>query len=165
VARHSLARAQLRLECGAAAVAAQVAAVRHEREQLLGVARELGAKTWPSQTNFVLLAVADAAWVADALAGLGIAVRGFPGDERLRGMVRITCPGDAARFDRLVAALRTALAPQALLFDLDGVVADVSGSYRARLWPPRPPSAGADGRRDPGAQAPRRRQRRLGADA
>src|SRR6185369_10857630 len=36
-------------------------------------------------------------------------------------------------FERLAAALRTILAPEALLFDLDGVLADVSGSYRQAI--------------------------------
>jgi HAD superfamily hydrolase (TIGR01548 family) len=47
--------------------------------------------------------------------------------------VRITVPGDPASFDRLAATLTTALAPECLLFDLDGVIADVSGSYRKAI--------------------------------
>jgi len=47
--------------------------------------------------------------------------------------LRISCPGDAAAFARLEAALRAVLAPQALLFDMDGVLADVSRSYRRAI--------------------------------
>ena len=36
-------------------------------------------------------------------------------------------------FERLMKALLTALKPQAILFDLDGVIADVSESYRAAI--------------------------------
>jgi HAD superfamily hydrolase (TIGR01548 family) len=67
--------------------------------------------------------------VWEALAGLGIAVRIFSENPTLEGYLRITCPGRAEDFERLAATLRTILAPQALLFDLDGVLADVSGSY------------------------------------
>ena len=37
-------------------------------------------------------------------------------------------PGDTADFDRLVGTLGSVLDPQAIIFDLDGVIADVSGS-------------------------------------
>ncbi len=40
-------------------------------------------------------------------------------------------PGAPAQFERVTARCGHALAPEALLFDLDGVLADVSGSYRA----------------------------------
>jgi HAD superfamily hydrolase (TIGR01548 family) len=45
--------------------------------------------------------------------------------------LRITLPGDGEGFARLTGALALALAPDALLLDLDGVVANVEGSYRA----------------------------------
>ena len=43
------------------------------------------------------------------------------------------CPGTRRDFARLAHALRTVLAPEALLFDMDGVLADVSGSYREAI--------------------------------
>ena len=42
-------------------------------------------------------------------------------------------PGDEAGFARLEQTLRTVLAPEALLFDLDGVIADVRESFRAAI--------------------------------
>jgi len=47
--------------------------------------------------------------------------------------LRITCPGDAGDQRRLSFALETVLAPEAVLFDMDGVLADVSRSYRAAI--------------------------------
>jgi HAD superfamily hydrolase (TIGR01548 family) len=47
--------------------------------------------------------------------------------------LRITLPGNAVAFERLVAAFETVLAPEALLFDLDGVLADVQHSQRAAI--------------------------------
>lgn len=110
-----------------------VARVREERETLVEALSELGATPFPSQANFVLARFADADWVWEGLAGLGIAVRLFPGRERLDGCIRITCPGHEEEFARLLRGLRAAMAPRALLFDLDGVLADVTASYRASI--------------------------------
>ncbi len=128
------------LIAGAAALAADpgprrrfIAEVADERRRLATTLAELSAIPYPSQANFVLARFADAPWVRDALAGLGIAVRGFPADSVLGPCLRLTCPGDPAALARLEAALRAALAPEALLLDLDGVLADVSGSYREAI--------------------------------
>jgi HAD superfamily hydrolase (TIGR01548 family) len=60
-------------------------------------------------------------------------VRIFPNNPELEGCLRITCPGGPEKFARLCAALRTVLQPQGLLFDMDGVLADVSQSYRRTI--------------------------------
>jgi phosphoglycolate phosphatase len=59
--------------------------------------------------------------------------------------VRITVPGLPAPFERLVSGIAAALSPAAMLFDLDGVLADIEGRRRlvepellaqvARRWP------------------------------
>jgi len=64
---------------------------------------------------------------------LGIAVRVFPGRPELDGCLRLTCPGHEASYARLAHALESALAPQAMLLDMDGVIANVSGSYRRAI--------------------------------
>lgn len=107
-----------------------VGRVRREREELAALLGELGAGALPSQANFVLARFGDAAWVADALAGLGIAVRAFPGARFLERSLRITCPGDEAAFDRLVRGLRAAMRPEAILFDMDDTLVDTTASYR-----------------------------------
>ncbi|MBM4394409.1 MAG: aminotransferase class I/II-fold pyridoxal phosphate-dependent enzyme [Deltaproteobacteria bacterium] len=131
--RPSVAIAAARVATGRADVDAFVARVRVERAALSDLLRSLGAEPFPSQGNFVFARTRHAGWLKDALAGLGISIRDFPGKPGLEGCVRITCPGDPAAFDRLCAAVRAALAPEALLLDLDGVVADVSGSYREAI--------------------------------
>ena len=68
----------------------------------------------------------------DGLAGLGISVRAFPDDRLLSDALRITCP-PAGQIERLIGALNTVMAPEALLFDLDGVLADVGNSYREAI--------------------------------
>lgn len=129
----SLALAAAALDAGEADVGAFIETVRRERDALSETLRAGGGRPQPSQGNFVFAHVPDPVWLRDALSGFGIAIRAFPGKPRLEDAVRITCPGDAARFERLTHALDVTLRPQAMLFDLDGVLADVSTSYRAAI--------------------------------
>ena len=133
VSRPSLALVTERLESGQADMDRFVETVRKERDQLCGLLESLGAEPFSSQANFVLCRFKDAAWVHGSLAALGILVRAFPNKPGLDGCLRITCPGDQEAFERLCAALGTVLAPQGLLFDMDGVLADVSQSYRRAI--------------------------------
>jgi len=110
-----------------------VSRVRAERNRLCAVLTELGARPRPTQGNFVLADFDDADWVWRALAGLGIGVRRFPAGSGLERSLRITCPGQEAGFKRLCLGLRATLSPQAILFDMDGVIADVSGSCRQAI--------------------------------
>jgi histidinol-phosphate aminotransferase len=107
--------------------------IREERRLLVDLLRGLGQRPQPSQGNFVMCRVRDAEWIRDALAGMGIAVRIFPDKKDLTGAVRITCPGERATYGRLENALRTVLSPQAVLFDMDGVLADTRLSYDAAV--------------------------------
>lgn len=131
VAGPSLAIAAAVLEQGEGAPRARARRIATEREQLASRLLARGWRPEAGQGNFVLARGGAPLWLRDALAGLGIAVRAFPGRARLEDAVRITCPGEEQDLTRLLAALDTALAPEALLLDLDGVLADVSGSYRA----------------------------------
>jgi histidinol-phosphate aminotransferase len=107
--------------------------VRRERTRLNQLLGELSVEVLPSRANFVLARVGDAAFVRQALVSLGIGVRPFPGRPDLDQWLRITVPEDDASSDRLADALRTVIAPHAVLFDLDGVLADVSRSYREAI--------------------------------
>lgn len=129
----SVALAEAWLARGAPALSRLVERVRREREDLSALLERLGARPLQSQANFVLARFEDASLVRDALAGLGIAVRIWPGRVGLEDALRITCPGDDAAFERLCEALQAVLAPDALLLDMDGVLADVSASFRATV--------------------------------
>lgn len=126
----SLAAAEERLRTGESAVRQMVAKVVAGRKVLTERLASLGAETAPSQGNFVFARFKDALWVRDALAGLGIAIRAFPGMPYLEGACRMTVPGNDRDFDRLAAGLETVLDPEALLFDIDDTLADVTESYR-----------------------------------
>lgn len=110
-----------------------VSVIRSERDRLTAALVELGAVPQPSQGNFVLATGVDAPWTVGAAAALGVALRWFPDREELKGCVRIGLPGDDADFERLLMTLRSVLAPQALLFDMDGVLAEVRQSFRAAI--------------------------------
>lgn len=129
----SIALAGAWLDRGAEAVGWAVAQVRSERVRLKATLDARGAPALPSQANFVIARPRDAFWLRDGLAGLGISVRFWPGRPLLDGLVRITCPSNEAQFERLTRALDATLAPEAILFDMDGVLADVRGSYRQSI--------------------------------
>ncbi len=137
-AGHPYAMATTSLAIAAACVArgldeAVVARIARERDALSAQLAGHGFDVPPSRANFVLARGPRAAWLSDGLAGLGIAVRRWPGDPRLGDCVRITCPAGDAGFARLTAAIDAVLAPDALLFDMDGVLVDVRASYRQAI--------------------------------
>ncbi len=133
VSRLSLAVAEARIREGDESLRVYVDRVRAERAKLTSLIAELGGRPLPSQANFILARFENAQWVRDGLAGLGIGSRVFPNKESLRDAFRISCPGDENAFARLDKAFRAVLKPQAILFDLDGVLADVSKSYRRSI--------------------------------
>ncbi|HET9064777.1 MAG TPA: aminotransferase class I/II-fold pyridoxal phosphate-dependent enzyme [Gemmatimonadales bacterium] len=114
----------------AAAMRTRVDDVRATRRRLVACAEELGLNPTRSEANFICTATPRAAWLRDGLAGLGIGVRWLPG---LPDRVRITCPLRDSDTRRLVAALGSVISPEALLLDMDGVIADVSTSYRTAI--------------------------------
>ena len=129
----ALALAEARLRDGVEDMRRFVARAREERAELERTLASLGASVTPSQGNFAFARLSDPLWLRDGMAGLGIAIRAFPGRPVLENAVRISVPGDAVQLDRLLRGLKACLAPEALLLDLDGVVADVSGSYREAI--------------------------------
>ena len=134
VSAPSLALAERWLATSADAVGGLVARVRDERRLLTETLGAQGLEVrGASQGNFVLARTPRALWFRDALAGQGIGVRAFPDRAGLEDAVRITCPGSDAGLARLRRALATARDPQALLFDMDGVLVDVSESYDAAI--------------------------------
>ncbi|MBX3315959.1 MAG: TIGR01548 family HAD-type hydrolase [Phycisphaeraceae bacterium] len=137
----SLALASAWYDAGRTRVEGSIRRVRLERRELTAHLRDLGAEPIESQANFVLARfdpslhnpIPSAHLVADLLASQGIGVRRFPGGTPLESYLRITLPGEPAAFNRLCNALTSALRPRAILFDMDGVLADVSTSYRQAI--------------------------------
>ena len=134
VAGPSLALALSQLRRGDAAFRAHVTQVRAERQVLRQLLCARGVDARASQANFVFAEFGPRmAFVRDGLRARGILVRDFPGRPGLETSLRITLPGDPADFERLTRALETVLAPEAIVIDLDGVIADVRESQRAAM--------------------------------
>jgi len=114
--------------------------MRTERAVLLDTLRSLRAEPIASQANFVLARFANAPWVADALAGLGIAVRRFTDRPGLADFLRIGCPASVEGLARVQRALETALRPALIvstLFDtMSGVpvVRTLPADRAAGVW-------------------------------
>lgn len=133
VAGTSVALARAALSSEADNMSATVEAVRTHRDALVALLRRGHCKPLPSQGNFVLCQPNDASFLREALARLGVSVRGWPGDPLLEAWVRITVPACPQEFQLLCRALETVLNPQALLLDMDGVIADEGPSYREAI--------------------------------
>ncbi len=133
VASISAALATTRLGRPASELTDFVEEVKRERVELASVLSDLGTKPLPSEANFVLTECRDPSWLISAAAAMGVGLRQFPGRPGLREMVRITLPGNRLDFQRLVDTLEAALAPEAIVFDLDGVLADVSRSQSTAI--------------------------------
>ena len=131
VAGLSLAAVRAQLASGEGALDEHVERIREGRAKLTECLIRWGVEASPSQGNFVLADLgARSDFVFLGLAALGVRVRRFPHRPEIAEALRITVPDQAGDLERLLKALETCLAPEALLFDLDGVIADVEASYR-----------------------------------
>lgn len=133
VAGPSLALAAAQRQEGQAKVQRFVERARVEREQLSVALEAVGALQTSSQANFVFGRSPRALFIRDVMAGLGISIRAYPDKPALSDALRISCPGDDEGMRRLEGAF-DALEPEVLLFDMDGVMVDVSTSYREAIF-------------------------------
>ncbi|MCG3124673.1 MAG: Histidinol-phosphate aminotransferase [Phycisphaerales bacterium] len=88
-------------------VAEAVAVVREERAILARSLARIGCEVLPSQGNFVLAMSPRSAELHAFLRDHGIIVREFHGRPGLDQALRITCPGDATAFARLIDRLES----------------------------------------------------------
>ena len=104
-------------------------AVSESRDALRAELLAVGVTVLPSGGNFLLLQLTPtrAELVASFLARQGISVRRFT-EAELAGCLRITIPIDASRLQQ---QLLTALQPDLLCLDMDGVLVDTRASYDA----------------------------------
>jgi histidinol-phosphate aminotransferase len=105
-----------------------VTGIKSRRSRLTDELTSLGLDVLPSQANFVLAVGPTASWLADGARSLGIALRRFGEEPALADAVRITVPRTDEEMERLSSTMRSVLAPEAILFDVDGVMVDVSRS-------------------------------------
>ena len=117
-------------------VSKRTRSVAVHRGDIRRIIEDNGLDAGESVANFLLVSDPErgvrADWLADGLGGFDIAVRRFE-ESCLHGRVRITVPVGSNQQERLVSSISTVLDPEAILFDLDGVLADVRGSYRETI--------------------------------
>ena len=133
VSRLSVLIAASWLDEGGGKVEDFVDTVTDERRRLHETLDNLKISRSNSCANFVFARVGDGLWWRDAMAGFGIGVRAFPKRPGLEDSIRIACPGCDDALERVQHAIETIAAPEAILFDVDGVLADVSNSYRRAI--------------------------------
>ncbi len=101
-----------------------------------GVEKELallGIKTFPSEANFLIADVGKLCnTICEKLKQKDILVRNRTKDPLLNKCLRVGI-GTKEQCDRFIKALKEILREDVLLFDLDGVLVDVSNSYRKAI--------------------------------
>ncbi|MDD5307506.1 MAG: HAD-IA family hydrolase [Deltaproteobacteria bacterium] len=98
--------------------------------ELNAILARLGGEPLPSTGDFVAARIPAAAWVRDVLVGLGAEPHFLKSRSAFTRPVWFRCPGDEIAFARLAHGLETALAPEAVLFDMDDTLVDATASYR-----------------------------------
>ncbi len=90
-------------------VSNHVTQVKQGREQFARLFDELGLRFWPSQTNFVLVRVGEAAKFVQKMQRRGVLVRDSSANPGCDGCVRISI-GTASQMDEVLPAIRAAIA-------------------------------------------------------
>lgn len=106
--------------------ASRIRAIKAERQRVLSGLRLLGVEAYRSEANFVLFRVKDSAAVFGRLLEKGVLVRKFS-SPILKNCLRASI-GTPEENDRFLLALAGAAA-DAVLFDIDSTLVDVSRSY------------------------------------
>ncbi|MCC5878143.1 MAG: histidinol-phosphate aminotransferase family protein [Candidatus Sumerlaeia bacterium] len=118
VSRPSLALSLARLEADQGDSARFIAQIREDRGRLHEMLDSLGIAHTDSQANFAFAQSPQCLWIRDALAGVGISVRAYPGHPTLGNALRITCPGDRHDCDRLLHGIASAVRPEWIAVDV-----------------------------------------------
>jgi len=93
----------------------------------------LGIKTYPSEANFLIANFGDLCEsIYEKLKLKDILVRNRTKDQLLKNCLRIGI-GTKEQCNKFIKALKEILREDVLLFDLDGVLVDVSNSYRLAI--------------------------------
>lgn len=110
--------------------------VNESKNKLYKALDFFGISYYKSDANFILLKIGKKAnYFCQKLKEDGILVRNRSNDPLLEGCVRVTL-GEKRQTERLIKAISSGLAKDInplLIFDMDGVLVDVSKSYRAAV--------------------------------
>jgi histidinol-phosphate aminotransferase len=104
-----------------------------QKQNLARALRDLGFETRDTDANFILVRAGP--WSGYITAGLRarkVLVKNLDPYPLLEGWIRVTV-GRERENACLLEALPSAMPPEAILFDMDGVLVDVSSSYRVAI--------------------------------
>ncbi|MCK4327620.1 MAG: histidinol-phosphate transaminase [Candidatus Diapherotrites archaeon] len=111
---------------------AMVEEITRERERMAQEIRRMGGEAFASEANFVLFRFnKNARQIQERLARKGIVIRDRSGLPRTGNCLRVTVGGKSEN-DEFLKRLGLAVA-DAVIFDIDGVLVDVSSSYREAI--------------------------------
>ncbi len=116
-------------------VKSYVGEINQNKIKLYKTLEKLNIKYYKSDANFLLIDVGDKCYsYCEKLKKKGILARNKTKDPLLNGCVRITI-GTKEQMEKLVKALKEIKMneKQLLIFDIDGVLVDVTGSYRQAI--------------------------------
>ncbi len=103
--------------------------IEKSKEILTNGLKKLKFEVYPSEANFILFNAGEKAeYVYHTLLKHGIKVRRFS-DEGMKDLIRITAP-DTKSAKKIISLIQP---KPTLIFDMDGVLADVSNSYRTTI--------------------------------
>lgn len=107
--------------------------IKKNREVLIKGIKNLGIRTVPSDANFVLFEVENPNKVFNALLQNGVLVRNVSNYPNLGKYLRVSV-GTEEEVRLFLEALKKAITPvDSIIFDVDGVMIDVSNSYRQAI--------------------------------
>jgi histidinol-phosphate aminotransferase len=118
-------------------IKAQIVEIKRERNRLENFFKQFGWKVYPSESNFLLVNVGSGAnELTVKLRDKGILIRDRSNKKYLDGCVRITIRSKKEN-DTLMEVIRQVtpqkIACDSIIFDMDGVLVDVSRSYRQAI--------------------------------
>ncbi len=103
--------------------------VRAQKQRLVNELTQMGMPVVDGQANFILVKFGKInGWIVKRLQERGILIRDRSSDEMLEGYSRVTVSSER-EMDRFLTQIKKILAKPAFLFDMDGVLVDVSESY------------------------------------
>jgi len=106
---------------------------RSDRPSLPELLESLDANPLEMEDTAIRIAPEAPGWIHDALRGLHLQVQFVDDPDGPERVIELPEPDEGTSVKRLEHAIRTVFDPDALLFDLDGVLADVSASYRKAI--------------------------------
>lgn len=107
--------------------------VKRSRGYIQDELNKMGIKTYPSQANFILAYFGNKSeLLCRELRNRGILVRDRSKSPLISGCVRLGI-GTLEQSKMLVDEINRIVCPDTILFDIDGVLADVSNSYRTAI--------------------------------